>query len=46
MVIPPIFGSQHKGTRQIRPFATTLGKYQGEVDRHLSKSAEEKEKQV
>jgi hypothetical protein len=37
---------QHKGRRQIRPFAITSGKYQEVVDRHLSKAAEEKGKQV
>jgi hypothetical protein len=38
---------QHKGKRQIRrQFAITSGKYQEELDRHLSKSAEEKGKDV
>jgi hypothetical protein len=38
---------QHKGKRQIRrPFAITSGKYQDVVDRHLSKAAEGKGKQV
>jgi hypothetical protein len=38
---------QHKGKRQIRrQFVITSGKYQDEVDRHLSKAAEEKGKQI
>jgi hypothetical protein len=40
---------QHKGKRQIdirRPFAITSGKYQEVVDGNLSKTAEEKRKQV
>jgi hypothetical protein len=37
---------QHKGKRQIRPFAITSGKYHEVVDGHLSKSAEKKRKQV
>jgi hypothetical protein len=40
--------SQHKGKRQIRrqPFAITSGKCQEVVERHLSKTTEEKVKQV
>jgi hypothetical protein len=37
---------QHEGKRQIRSFALTSGKYLEMVDRHLSKAAEEKGKQV
>jgi hypothetical protein len=38
-----IHTTQHKGKRHIRrPFAITSGNYQDEVDRHLSKAAEEK----
>jgi hypothetical protein len=40
--------SQRKGKRQIRrqPFAVTSGKCQEVVERHLSKTTEEKVKQV
>jgi hypothetical protein len=34
---------QHKGKRQIRPFAITSGKYQEVVDRHLSNLQKEME---
>jgi hypothetical protein len=37
---------QHKTKRQIRPSDIISGKYQEVVDRHLSKCAEEKGKQV
>jgi hypothetical protein len=38
---------KHKGKRQIRrPFSITSGKYHEVVDRHLSKAAEQKGKQV
>jgi hypothetical protein len=38
---------QQKGKRQIRrPFAIPSGKYHEVFDRHLSKSAEKKRKQV
>jgi hypothetical protein len=39
---------QHNGRRQIRrqPFSIASGKYQEMLDRHLSKSAEEKGKDV
>jgi hypothetical protein len=38
---------QHKGKRQIRrPFAITSVKYHEVVNRHLSKAAKEKGKQV
>jgi hypothetical protein len=40
--------TQHKSKRQIRRqrFAITSGKYQEVVDRHISKAAEERGKEV